>query len=153
VNTTHITTALLGIAFALTVPSCNRTEQGGPPKIMLGDSTCRECGMIISDERFATATVIQSEHGKEALLFDDFNCQLNFEHQFPDLDITNRWSHDYSSLVWFETESGSFVKSPEIRSPMASGMAIFQDRSEADAFSKPVSGEILEFETAWTQNE
>lgn len=148
-----ITAAILAISSILTVSSCNRTEQTGPPTIMLGDSTCNQCGMIISDERFATSTILQSERGRKALLFDDFNCQQIFERKSPALNITNRWSRDYLSLDWAETEAGWFVNSSQIRSPMASGMAFFQLHSDAEVLSNSMSGEIMDFETAWSHEE
>lgn len=150
---TRITAAIFAITPVLTISSCDRTEQTGPPTIMLGDSTCNECGMIISDERFATSTIMQSDRGRVALLFDDFNCQQIFERKSTELNITNRWSRDYSSLEWAETNAGWFVKSSQIRSPMASGKAFFQHRSDAEALSYSISGDIVDFETAWNHDQ
>jgi nitrous oxide reductase accessory protein NosL len=140
------------IAFALlfsSIPSCGRTSLEGPPSIMLGDSTCQECGMIISDERFATSTIIVSERGDQPLLFDDFNCQIIFEHKMPELEVVNRWSHDYASSRWIETNTGWFVHSMQIRSPMASGLAFFETRSEAESYAETLSAVVLNHESAW----
>lgn len=141
---------LCGLVLILIVPSCRPIDEGGPPVIMLGDSICSECGMIISDERFATATVVKSEGGQEALIFDDLICQVRFEKEFQETDIANRWSHDYLNKQWIPTESSWFVRSTEIHSPMASGVVIFQNRADAEAFAKPINGELSDFETAWT---
>ena len=35
----------------LTIPSCGRNDVDAPPPIVLGDSTCQECGMINHRER------------------------------------------------------------------------------------------------------
>jgi len=145
-------TVLSRLCILCTIMSgCGVEVTDGPPDIMLGESACAECGMIISDERFATVTVVDGTRGIQPILFDDFNCQQKFEHQYPDLLMTNRWSHDHSSLVWFETETGWFVKSSQVRSPMAAGMAFFHEREDAEAFAQSVSGQVLDFGTAWIQ--
>lgn len=125
---------------------CNRALDDGPPSFILGDSACIECGMIVSDERFATSTIIMGDRGREALMFDDFNCQINFEGKLPELEIVTRWSHDYLSSEWFETAQGWFVESPEIHTPMASSMAFFQSRDQAVVYAESVNGELLSFE-------
>ncbi len=109
--------------------------------------------MIISDERFATSTIIVNERGHQPLLFDDFNCQINFEHKMPELEVVNRWSHDYLSSGWIETDAGWFVHSMQIRSPMASGLAFFETRSEAESFAKTLSAEVFNQESAWLLTE
>tara|TARA_R110000737_G_scaffold2923_8_gene8872 strand:+ start:144690 stop:145025 length:336 start_codon:yes stop_codon:yes gene_type:complete len=108
---------------------------------------CDECGMIVSDERFATSSVIMGDRGRQSLIFDDFNCQFNFEHKYPELEVITRWSHDYGSLAWIETAEGWFVTSPEIHTPMASSMVFFQSRSDADQFAESVSGTVHSIKT------
>jgi len=137
--------ALFG-ALALGMQACSRGADSGPPSVNLGDSTCVECGMIVSDERFATSTIIIGERGRQPLVFDDFNCQINFEQQHPELDVVTRWSHDYLSPAWHETAEGWFVVSEQIRSPMASSMAFFKNRADADTHAVSVSGSVERFE-------
>ncbi len=137
----------------LSAPSCSRTDLSGPPTVLIGDSTCAECGMIISDERFATATVDEQDRGPISVLFDDFNCQMIYESKMSDLTILKRWSRDHSGLQWLNTESGWFAKSNQIRSPMASGMAFFETRKDAQAFGQSINAEILSFESAWKLND
>jgi len=131
----------------LLLPSCSREGDHGPPSITLGDSMCNECGMIVSDERFATSSVIMGDRGRQPMIFDDFNCQFNFEHKHPELEVITRWSHDYGSSAWAETAKGWFVTSPEIHTPMASSMVFFQSRSDADQFAESVSGTVVSFES------
>ncbi len=133
----------------LTIPSCGRNDVDAPPPIVLGDSTCQECGMIISDERFATSTIIENERGYQPLLFDDFNCQIKFERKFKDLKIVNRWSHEHAESTWIKSEVGWFVYSTQIRSPMASGLAMFETKSQAEAFAQPLDAEVLNQASAW----
>tara|TARA_A100001391_G_scaffold147174_2_gene104638 strand:+ start:243 stop:722 length:480 start_codon:yes stop_codon:yes gene_type:complete len=153
-NSTYIGASLLItalVSLCAVMPGCGEEAEDGPPKIMLGESSCAECGMIISDERFATATVINGTRGIQPVLFDDFNCQINFEHKNPETEVITRWSHDYPGLMWSPTGSGWFVMSPTIRSPMASNMAFFRDREDAESMAHSVSGQVLDFDTAWAQ--
>lgn len=131
----------------LMLPACSREADHGPPSVNLGDSMCDECGMIVSDERFATASVIMGDRGRKSLIFDDFNCQFNFERKLPELEVITRWSHDYGSSAWIETAKGWFVTSPEIHTPMASSMVFFQSRSDADQFAESVSGTVVSSES------
>ncbi len=137
------------VAFAL--PGCRGEAQDGPPSIRYGDSVCIECGMIISDERFATSTVIVGDRGNEPLLFDDFNCQMIFEAKHDELRIVNRWCHDHATREWLSMASAWFVKSDQIRTPMASHIAAFATRGQAEAFAGSVEGESMDFDTLWIE--
>ena len=112
---------------------------------MLGDSTCIECGMIVSDERFGTATIVEGDRGSQALIFDDFNCQKNFELKHTELEIITRWSRDYETLEWFHTDEGWFVASIHIRTPMASNIAGFDSIERARAFAEPLGAEVIRY--------
>lgn len=136
------------VVTALSLTACSRDDEG-PPSIRLGDSPCTYCNMIISDERFATATVIESDRGPEPLLFDDFICQLDYEKAHPDLTIVTHWSHDYNTLAWFPTAEAFFVKSEEIHAPMASHLAAFQSKEDADKFAEQTGGQTVTFESVW----
>lgn len=126
---------------------CGDDKAEGPPRIRLGDSLCVECNMIISDARFATATVVRGPRGPEALLFDDFNCQVNHEKANPDAEILARWSHDHGTSEWLRTENAHFVRSDRLRTPMASFVAAFRDKPDAEAMQRELGGDITGFET------
>lgn len=126
---------------------CGETDPHAPPEILLGDSVCEECGMIVSDERFGTATIIEGDRGSQALVFDDFNCQKKFERGHPELGVITRWSRDYQSLAWFPTSSGFLVQSAAIRTPMASNVAAFVSRDDADAFAISMTGQVIHYDT------
>ncbi|MFG0300468.1 MAG: nitrous oxide reductase accessory protein NosL [Phycisphaerales bacterium JB047] len=130
----------------MTLGGCGEADPDAPPEIRLGDSTCIECGMIVSDERFGTATVVEGSRGSEALIFDDYNCQKNFELKHPELSILTRWSRDYETLAWFRTDDGWFVSSKQIRTPMASNIAGFGSIEIAETFSDSVNGEVITYD-------
>lgn len=133
------------------VSGCGRGPTDGPPAVRLGDDQCVQCGMIISDERFATATIVAGPRGPEPRLFDDFNCQVNFEVEHPELAVEARWAHDQGTLAWFNAATGSFIISPDIRSPMGSNTAAFATRAAAAAANEEIGGDLLSFETAWSR--
>ncbi len=128
---------------------CQPDSADGPPTVRLGESVCDECNMIISDDRWATATIFEGERGPEARLFDDFNCQVNFELQHEELKVITRWSHGYADSAWIRTHEASFVASPALRTPMASGYAAFATKAQAEAFRAEATGDLLDFATAW----
>lgn len=122
------------VVLLVSLGGCGETDPDAPPSIVLGVSACIECGMIVSDERFGTATIIEGDRGAEPMIFDDFNCQKSFEMKYQDLVIVIRWSRDYNSLEWFNTNDGWFVRSAQIQTPMASSLAGFKDQDSAAAF-------------------
>lgn len=134
------------LAFALS--GCGGQETDGPPAVRLGDSVCDQCNMIISDVRWATATIVDGPRGGEARLFDDFNCQVNYERKHPKQTVLARWSHNHATSEWIGTETATFLISPEIRSPMGSRMAAFGSATEAEAV---FAGETVDFATAWAR--
>lgn len=157
---------ILGLVIAtavLAVPGCGREDAGGPPTIVLGDSVCNECGMIVSDERFATATIVQGQRGPEPRVFDDFNCQYNYERAHAGEAVITRWSHGYLSSVWIPTEGAIFLRSPGLRTPMGSGVAAFGTRAEAEQTKRDLEGDqsegpagtpdsqVMSFEKYWSQ--
>ncbi len=134
------------------LPGCGGGGQGGPPSVRYGDSVCAECGMIISDERFATSTVIAGARGDEPLLFDDFNCQMIFEAKHDELVIVDRWCHDHATREWLAMGDAWFVKSDQLRTPMASHIAAFATQGQAEAFAESVAGDSMDFDTLWIQD-
>lgn len=134
---------------ATLVAGCGDRSADGPPEVRLGDSICDECGMIISDERFTTATIVEGPRGPEPRLFDDFNCQAAYELAHDDLAFIARWSHTHDDLQWLRTESASFLMSPALRTPMASCTAAFATRADAEAASESSPGDVVTFDIAW----
>lgn len=143
---THAT--VLGLAGTL-LAACDEKPSDGPPTIRLGDSVCVQCNMIISDERYATATIADGPRGPEPRLFDDFNCQVNYEIENPDEDVHARWSHDRDTSEWLRTSEAHFVMSPQLRTPMASNIAAFATKEAAETAKNEFSGELMTFDVAW----
>lgn len=140
---------IAAMAACVLLAGCDQQTADRPPRVVIGDSVCDACNMIISDARWATATMVQGARGPEPLLFDDFNCQVNYEAKHPDLQILARWSRDQVSRAWFPTEQGSFVMSPKLRTPMGSMTAAYQSKAAAEAAGSELACEIMTFDATW----
>jgi len=128
---------------------CEQQAADGPPAVRIGDSVCEQCNMIISDERWATATIVEGPRGPEPRLFDDFNCQVNYEVEHPDLEVLARWSHSHDAREWIRTEGAHFLMSARLRTPMASKVAAFGSKSDAEAAKTELTGDVMTFDAAW----
>ncbi|MFG0305735.1 MAG: nitrous oxide reductase accessory protein NosL [Phycisphaerales bacterium JB040] len=131
------------------VAGCGGQDADAPPGVRLGDSVCHQCDMIISDERWAVATIVEGARGPEPRLFDDFNCQVNHEIEQPGLRVLARWSHAHDTREWIRTEEAGFLMSPGLRTPMGSKVAAFASRADAESARAALSGDVMDFETVW----
>ncbi len=129
--------------------SCAGEPADGPPDVRYGESVCAHCNMIVSDERFATASVVDGPRGPEPRVFDDFNCQIDFERDHPDVSVSGRWVHDHGTLAWVPAAAALYVRAATLHTPMASGVAAFAGRPAADAFAGDVGGDVLSFDELW----
>lgn len=144
-------TTVLGVlaGMGLAIMGCERPDETGPPTVRLGEDVCAECNMIISDRRWATATILQGPRGPEARLFDDYNCQVNYENAHGGETIMARWSHDHGGGGWLPTENATFLISDTLRTPMGSRMAAFSDANGARAAGATTPGDVAPFDEAW----
>jgi len=142
------TIASLSLAL-LALSACGDQAADGPPALLLGEDVCVQCNMIISDVRWATATIIEGPRGPEARLFDDFNCQVNWEVDHEDASVVARWSHDHSTSQWMPTHEAAFLMSPTLRTPMGSRTAAFGSAESASQAGSATPGDVVKFEIAW----
>lgn len=134
------------IVLAAWVVSCDRTGGTGPPEIRLGESTCAECGMIISEERYAAAILVRGDRGPEPYLYDDFGDLLAHEEAHPEFVVLGRYVKARETKEWLEVSEAVFILAEDLRTPMASGIAAFADRTAAEALQREVGGKILRYE-------
>jgi nitrous oxide reductase accessory protein NosL len=133
----------------LTLSACDDQAADAPPALRPGEDVCAQCNMIISDVRWATATIVEGPRGPEARLFDDFNCQVNYEVEHDGLGIEARWSHDHATSQWLPTHQATFLVSPALRTPMGSGAAAFASTDAASAAASETPGDVVDFKTTW----
>lgn len=106
--------------------------------------------MIINDERFASAVIATDERGGATpLLFDDVGDQIRYEASRPELEILARWVHDHGTNRWLRAETAHYVRSPRLHTPMASGIAAFEDESVAAKLATELEAEVIGFEAVW----
>jgi len=144
----------VGLVFtSLVLVGCGDNDPLAAPVVQYGMSPCIHCGMIISDERYAAATLVQGARGIDALLYDDIGDLLEYEEENPDLDIQRRWVHDHGTHGWIDADTTFFVVSKDLHTPMASGMAAFGDRGAAEKMLEEFPGRIVTFENLeWTDD-
>lgn len=111
----------------------------GPPRIVLDESACARCRMLISAPTYAAAYRVGSSG--EVKVFDDIGCMLaahRLEDDPGDLEV---WLNDSASGAWIRGDDGAvFVQAPGIRTPMGSGIVAYQDRETAERASREEGG-------------
>jgi copper chaperone NosL len=113
-----------------------------PPDINLGRDACDRCGMIISEERFASGIV--DDEG-DALIFDDAGEMISVV-QEEGLDDRRAWVHGYPSLEWKDAREAWYAVTMELPTPMGSGVFPFDSQSEAEAFTAETGGTLYAWE-------
>ena len=145
------TCIVLALGTLALLAACDKDNPDTPPNITYGVSVCADCDMIISDERYASATIAADERGHPTpLLFDDIGDQIKYEAANAELHVLSRWVHDHATRQWIRAESASYVRSSALHTPMASGIAAFASRPAAEAARAELPvGEILMFVELW----
>ena len=141
----QVGSCILLVALLPSLSACSRREQGTePPVVHLDEDVCEQCGMIVSDDRFASA-IVSLENGQRLVhIYDDIGemAQNTDKMAHPDTSI---YVHDYNSREWIDARTAWFVQSEKLMTPMASGIAAFATRDQALKFSTKYPGEILDF--------
>lgn len=114
-----------------------------PPELMLGSDTCEECGMLVSDAKYAAATLTEDGHSHK---FDDLAEMFVFQAKHADETVQAWFVHDYDTEIWIRGEQAFYVQSPQIQSPMNYGVVAFEIYDVAQAFAKQVGGQVFTFE-------
>ena len=117
----HARTVALGAAVAF-LTGCG-TAKVGPPAIDAGQTTCAECGMAVSEPRYAAALLVaDADEGPLGLVFDDIGCMLAYKAAHPAPALA-QYVMDADIRQWLDARNAWFARSSAIRSPMASGLA------------------------------
>ena len=141
-----VSLAPLAVVLLLGPGACDRGGKVEPPTVHYGEDVCARCNMIVSEERFATAYVADPGDGAiEPFVFDDIGCMFAHEKKNAGASVRGRWVHDAGDLRWIEAATAHFVRSPEIRSPMGSGILAWATRESADASAGREKGEVLDY--------
>ncbi|MCU0357058.1 MAG: nitrous oxide reductase accessory protein NosL [Cyclobacteriaceae bacterium] len=122
-----------------------------PEPIVYGTDNCHVCKMTMMDKRFGAEVVTRK--GK-VYKFDDVNCMMDFLHSgfLQEQEIKYRLVADYAQpdkLV--PADEAFYIKSAEIRSPMASQVAAFGSEEAYKNFKKEANGIYLTWGELTTQ--
>lgn len=107
-----------------------------PVALQYGKDHCHTCKMTLTDNKFGAEVV--TDKGK-VFVFDDTNCMVNFLNSgyLEESEVKFRLIVDYTQPgKLIPVEHGFFLKSGEIRSPMNSGIAAFENEASMYQFKK-----------------
>ena len=137
---------VLAVVALFAVSGCGKPEGLGPPEIRLGQDTCHECGMAITDERYAAAVVVDQDGVVERFLFDDAGEMLSFA--APAGKPARWYVRDAATRQWVEAGAATFVKAEKLETPMGSGIAAYASAETAARVAKEHGGEVMRHEKA-----
>ncbi|WP_276370114.1 nitrous oxide reductase accessory protein NosL [Chryseolinea sp. H1M3-3] len=129
---------LIALVLTITLLSCNVE----PEPIQYGTDACHTCKMTLMDKKFGAELV--TEKGK-VYKFDDVNCMLSF---YNSNEASEQYK--YRLVVDFaepgkliEANDAFYLKSSEIKSPMASQVAAFGKKENMEELKKQLKGIYL----------
>lgn len=114
-----------------------------PESLKYGKDACHHCKMTLMDNRFGAEIV--SMKGK-IFKFDDANCLVSFINsgQIESKDIAHCLITDFASPgVLIDAKNALYVKSEEIKSPMASNVAAFHNKTNLESHNDSWKGKEL----------
>ena len=127
--------------------ACAASNEIKPPEITYNRDMCEACGMIISDARFAAATL--TTDGR-SFKFDDAGEMFGYHARNSQMQVRAWFVHDYESKKWIDGKDAFFVIARDIKSPMGTGVAAFAERAVAETFAKRFNAQVLTFDQAFT---
>lgn len=132
--------AFLVALVAVSLSGCQASRER-PPQIRYGRDRCAQCGMIISEARFAAAYLTREGTWRS---FDDIGDMLAFSKAHRE-DVAVFWVHDYEGEAWLKADSAFLVKSSELHTPMGHGIVALGDRERAEQLARQVHGSVFTF--------
>lgn len=138
---------LLLLVLLVAAACAQGSREAEPPEIHYGEDICADCGMIISEPRFASAYAWEIEQGRfESIAFDDIGDMVNAIKINQELPFVGFWAHDYYEETWIDAESAFYVVSTAIRSPMGHGVAAFSSQQDAAKLAAPLNAEVVDWD-------
>ena len=135
--------AIFHLSFFIFLAGCvGQSAEVKPPEIVYNEDICEACGMLISEARFASATVdVDGTPHK----FDDIGDLVDYYASHSAAQVKAYFVHDYTSQQWIRAETATFIVSPKIMTPMMHGIAAFADKSAAEAMAQQLGVKVLDF--------
>lgn len=102
----------------------------GPVPINYGSDQCDYCRMSISDSRYGAEALTEK---RKIHKFDSVECLIAFGHTHPSPKFRNQWVSDFANPgKLIPAESGAYLKSDALKSPMGMNLTAFADLESAD---------------------
>ncbi|MBX2898610.1 MAG: nitrous oxide reductase accessory protein NosL [Cyclobacteriaceae bacterium] len=122
-----------------------------PEPLVFGKDMCYTCKMTLVDRKFGAELV--TKKGK-VYKFDDLNCMLNFYHsgyvepeEFKFIQVV-----DFSKPEkLIEAQHAWYLKSANLRTPMASEVAAFENEQAIQPLKKEWNGVLMSWGEIQTQ--
>ena len=114
-----------------------------PQPLEFGKDGCHACKMTLVDKKFGAEIV--TTKGK-VYKFDDVNCMITFiaTSVLDERDIAHRLVIDFTNPEKFvDTNQAFFLKSENVKSPMASQVAAFSKKEDLEKVTKELGGVYL----------
>ncbi len=127
------------------MPGCLQEQEEAHPRetealpgavdIHIGADTCAQCGMKITDPRFAGEIIFETQVKK----FDDIGCMFLY---YKNLDTAAKdevvaiYVQDHGGRGWIDAEDAYYADSPEVYTPMGYGIFAFALREDASFFAE-----------------
>jgi copper chaperone NosL len=132
---------VVGVAL-LSIAAC-QSKTDGPPRIVIDQTACSHCGMLVSEPLYAAAYQVA---GSEPRVFDDIACMLA-RMRADAIDPTSStgvrvWFHDANDGKWIDG-GAVFVTSSSIRTPMGGGIIAFRDAAAAEQAAGRHKGQVV----------
>ncbi len=135
--------AATAVAGAFLLPMFLWQCSTGPQPIQYGKDACDFCKMTLMDRHYGAE--IATKKGK-IYKFDDVNCFVKFQKEgtvAPEA-VAGRYLVDYTHQGTFlEVEKALFLHSEKLKTPMASGIAVFANAEDLEQIKTQTGGEVL----------
>jgi nitrous oxide reductase accessory protein NosL len=139
---------ILFLVAAAVLGGCTRPPLTGPPNLRVGRDECIECGMLVAEDRFSSASIVERQGERSYVFFDDIGCMLDYEYeQQGQVRVVERYVHDHDTRAWVPGLEAVYVFADRdsLRTPMGSGIAACADRAAAEALAARHKGTLHDF--------
>ena len=137
----------IAVILSLSLLSCTVE----PEPLQYSQDACHTCKMTLMDKKFGAELV--SRKGK-VFKFDDINCMLTFYHsgEVEPSQFSHKLVVDFTRpATLIDAADAFYLKSSQIKGPMASEVAAFQTKESMDGIKKDLKGIYLVWGEVVTQ--
>jgi copper chaperone NosL len=123
--------------------SCEPTK---PDAIKLNSDNCDNCGMTISNPKFAS--VLFTSKGR-TYKFDDISCLLDYKNDNKEkaLNAGLYVANFLSDNQILPVEKAVFIKGENVKSPMGGNIAAFENKESANTYAVDLAAEFTDWNT------